>query len=1102
METKEFRYSAFISYKHLDKKAAKQIQNKLEYYRVPTKLCAQHGFYRRLKKCYRDIQQYGGGLLTDATIKAIRQCKFMIVVCSPNVRVNDQHINAEIDTFRKFYGDGKIIPVVIAGALDDPNAPNYPLPTALTEEGGLKHICINYKQDGKSIAWLKIIASILEIDADVLIKREKRRLLRKRILATLVATCLIAFTGIVVNFYTPKSKDFTDFVIAQNGEPIGIGELSTSQVQTMENHYTIVFQNTFVFESITDWVNIFSTHPQYEIRFENKYNQLTEPDAMYYPDERVPLIVIDHSNDSDAYSMTYCDVNGVQLTRYQFTADCRAADLTQSQYASRPSMVMSSVVSLDPFENDSETFQSKSDITRFSYEYTDQLISQITFNQYNRENTYLSNADGIFGMEYERNAAGQIEKIFFLTLGEDGSTTQRTTLTNGVYAKRYTYTSDAKLEKIENLDITGTPIYVQNIPPIYQIQYNSDGNPYSFDCLDKDGNHVLGTDGWASMVLTYEDHCIKTNYYDENGNPVLATDQKVAMIVDQYDEQSGRLEERAYYNAQGEPMVTVGAGVWRIRFSYEIRDEAVCYEESYDGIDGESILAADTGVAVIRQTLGEHKEEISFYDTLGEPTFHNQIGAAIILYTYNDEGILKDEFYYDPDCEPILTKDTGVAVVWRTFDEQSGNLIEESYYDTNNERIERSDMNVATIRWDYDLQGNVVKLSYYGADDELIISKEGIAGWAHTYENGNLTAVSYFDANGNPMLHPDYDAATIKYDYNERGNMINESFFGEDGEPKLSLLLNQASLDSPRLSIWNRLAPIASIEYTYDLQGNITSQAFYDLNGNLTRRTSSGFALITYTMDERGNQIMEIGYDIDGLTPINDDNGICIIKRSFDERNNKISEAYFDANGLPVLDSSYEVASIHWQYDAFGRLVEQSYRDGNDIPMNSYNGIASIKWCYDERGMMISESYFDPEGMPDLNHDTLIASVHWAYDDLGRQIEESYFNREGYPIVASGGIYAKQWAYNERSQLISLSYVDAEGNPDSARNSISIIGWKYDEVGRRIEEAYYGVDGNPIGNQFLLNCSVIKTFYDEQGNLIEEILYSIDGGIIPYIAGY
>ena len=84
METKEYKYFAFISYKSDDLSEAWSLKKKLDGYKLPTLLCKQYNKDRKpTYEAFLDKTNIQPGDLTDELRENLDKSHYLIVVCSP-----------------------------------------------------------------------------------------------------------------------------------------------------------------------------------------------------------------------------------------------------------------------------------------------------------------------------------------------------------------------------------------------------------------------------------------------------------------------------------------------------------------------------------------------------------------------------------------------------------------------------------------------------------------------------------------------------------------------------------------------------------------------------------------------------------------------------------------------------------------------------------------------------------------------------------------------------------------------------------------------------------------------------------------------------------
>jgi WD40 repeat protein len=226
--TPSFKYWAFISYSHQDRKWGDWLHHALETYRIPKRLIGassrEENIPSRLFPIFRDREE----LPTSANLgenihRALNESRFLVVICSPHA-AQSHWVNEEILTFKRLGRGDRILPLIISG---EPNASDGKPGVApdlecfpqglrfktnhlgeLTDER-TEPIAADARAqaDGRANAKLKLIAGILGVDYDSLRQRELARKARRLQLFGAAALGLIAiFASISVFAWRQKSK--------------------------------------------------------------------------------------------------------------------------------------------------------------------------------------------------------------------------------------------------------------------------------------------------------------------------------------------------------------------------------------------------------------------------------------------------------------------------------------------------------------------------------------------------------------------------------------------------------------------------------------------------------------------------------------------------------------------------------------------------------------------------------------------------------------------------------------------------------------------------------------------------------------------------------
>jgi tetratricopeptide (TPR) repeat protein len=217
----QVRYYAFLSYSHRDEAIAEWLQAELEQFKVPRalsgKLTANGVIPRRLSPIFRDEHELAAADdLGEEIEEALAASQFLIVLCSPEAAAS-RWTNAEIEAFKRVRPEGCVFAAIVSG---EPFASEMPgreqeecFPPALRHKFDRRGrptarraepLAADFREsgDGRRMGFLKLVAGMLGIGLDELVRREATR--RHRRLAWLTAASLagmavtstLAFTAI------------------------------------------------------------------------------------------------------------------------------------------------------------------------------------------------------------------------------------------------------------------------------------------------------------------------------------------------------------------------------------------------------------------------------------------------------------------------------------------------------------------------------------------------------------------------------------------------------------------------------------------------------------------------------------------------------------------------------------------------------------------------------------------------------------------------------------------------------------------------------------------------------------------------------------------
>jgi tetratricopeptide (TPR) repeat protein len=199
-------YWAFLSYCSHDRAAARWLQRTLETYSVPRRFVGRPTPTGPAPKRFRPIFRDRTELAADADLgarieSALEQSAYLIVVCSPKA-AESRWVEKEILAFRAHFGAARIFSVLVGGSLTGshhdcfPPALRYHVDSGGAPEGP-EPIAVDLRPggDGRRMARLKLIAGMLGIGLDELVRRDAQRRHRRLVAITAASAAGMAVMG-------------------------------------------------------------------------------------------------------------------------------------------------------------------------------------------------------------------------------------------------------------------------------------------------------------------------------------------------------------------------------------------------------------------------------------------------------------------------------------------------------------------------------------------------------------------------------------------------------------------------------------------------------------------------------------------------------------------------------------------------------------------------------------------------------------------------------------------------------------------------------------------------------------------------------------------
>ena len=184
----EYKYYAFISYSSKDTSWGKELQRKLENYRMPATLCQERGWDRKpIKPVFfapTDIQP--GGLNAELQ-ERLRASRNLIVICSPH-SARSEWVGREIEFFHQLGRTDHIHFFIVDGKphSGDPDTECF---NPVVDKLGLPEILganiheqvFRWPWLNKERAYVQLISKLLGVEFDTIWQRHRRLLIQKAI---------------------------------------------------------------------------------------------------------------------------------------------------------------------------------------------------------------------------------------------------------------------------------------------------------------------------------------------------------------------------------------------------------------------------------------------------------------------------------------------------------------------------------------------------------------------------------------------------------------------------------------------------------------------------------------------------------------------------------------------------------------------------------------------------------------------------------------------------------------------------------------------------------------------------------------------------------
>ncbi|MEI0447032.1 toll/interleukin-1 receptor domain-containing protein [Brachyspira intermedia] len=998
-----YNYDVFISYRHLeeDKKWAKWLLESLETWRVPKEL-VKKGFPTRIGRVFRDEEELPSSSDLNKSIEeALIHSKYLVVICSKNTP-ESVWVEREIKIFKELGRFDRIIGLLIDGEPYE----SFNKELTYTEENGIikkiEPLAADVRKrndqkekETKQIALLKILSCILACNFDDLRQREKsrekRKLRNKLLIASSLFIVLISALLFTWDYNRVKTTYYNTFVY-QYGIPKGVGKLSKSQY--LKRSVTYIFEeqrrtlksvkrvnsygrlrddeNNF---NISVWITDINTRGGVKRIVCKDHNNKIVMIREYSADLKIielqnefNLPFISGGNEIVRYEVSYND-NGY-VTNELYYRDAWNTPISDKEgFYGRGYEVDNNGMNIVRYgiNIDMKNEANRSGIFKIRFTY-DHLYNVIKEEFLDKENNLIYNISLDYGYSYvekEYDKNGNLIKLSYFDnttnrviplsklyssisyqLDKYGNVIYENYLNNedeyirASYCKRnFQYDNFGNNIKVSYYDISNRKAYYTNGASSYDIKYDNNDNIIEVMYYDINDKNTSINSGYSILKTEYDNNFNQKSisYYGINTNKILnqLNYHKSIKMYDNYN----RITNISYYDTKDKLI------------------NAFIYSDEYLGYDSYAshVIHYDRKGNIIKNI---YLDENNNYKNLNS-------GYAISQYTYNNQGLVTEEKYYDNNENKAFYINSkkwfnGFHRLTRDYDEK-GNVIKILFYDENDKLYMANgkfqywvfdEGKCAGLKYEYN-NSKRSKITYLGTDEKPINIAKNIS--TITYEDiplekikdiinnkeikcNNFRKESYYDVNNNPVLVDGYHS----------------SYVGNNNGEKISIFTG----------INNELVINTNIQYgcaylIYKYRNPFTNEdelTYYDSN-NQNMLNSFGYYKRINKYDDKGFNIISREFYDTNNNPTFLANRFYKVEFDYDNFGNLVNERHYDTNNNLIIDSVDKYARSHREYDSNNRITQCVFYDLDGNLITSRFGYAKYTVDYDANGTSYTNFY-------------------------------------------------------------------------------------------------------------------------------------------------
>lgn len=808
---------------------------------------------------------------------------------------------------------------------------------------------------------------------------------RLPIVIGLAAVLLATVAGYFVWDYFRTKVDYYKDYAEYFGVPVGIGSLSSSEMEHRSASYRIESSKRKVRR-----LTLVNGKGKPIMHSDTEHMNSRFTDTEYYYND----------NGNLDYKKVY-DQYGKLLYKIDYDENMKVAMFKHDDEHGTAKRLQSSTTELHSVNSIYH-----SSITRYLLTYSDEGLLEKMEYATGEDNVPVGDAENIYGQGYSYDEQGRVVEIRFL--GSDGKVRNNN---KGLAIKRYQYDENDNWTEVSYFSENDKPSHDGTNCSVVKIEYDRWGNRAAEYYYSTEGHPACRTDMLA-YGLTYEyndEGCrVRQTFLDSNHEAAI---NKYGFAVTQYEyNEDNYLVEEAYYDKSGR------------RTNY-VDDENNLYSIGRMDVD-------DNGLVLSYAIFNTQEQPIESKD-----------GVHKRVMEYDDQGNITSEKYLNKEEKP--TKFMGFYNSVKLEYDDLNQPVKTSYLDENG-RLTYDEHGIAIVKRTFNPMGNVTKYEYIDKDGRTLVnSKEGFAVQETTYDAiGNMKSVSHLNSERKPCLYareysrrewtydPKTNFITEQTDYDTTNKIITKAHYVNDRQGNNIQEWETDDKDNLKNVVWNYEYKNNRIvkRYATDLQGkrvNVPNETYcevhaqYDDNGNITEMT---------VFDTQGNRTTNI-------------NKIHRIINRYNEFNQKTYEKNLDKENNPVPGADYDAPEVKYTYDERGNQTSMAMFNGQGRPYTCQMGYHRVEIRFNDFNLRESLSYRNENGGLVEPKDGNSPKTTYAYDSRRRLTEEKHFKTDGSPD------YIVRVEYNGQNSMTDLYLCDMDGRQDDSKYGYSRLHYDYMDDG-------------------------------------------------------